>query len=553
MLVLLKKYADGRLRKHWYGKFERNGRTHVVTLCRWSGQPPASLKSNDSGDEKFEASRRQAVRELQELVTQRRSRADEEYLAQKIHQLHYGAKVETTALEDIPRRWAQLPRKRRCSAKHTAKCELIFNRFQLFMQQHAPDVKEMGAVTGEQMRAFMEAEERRGVTPGTWNETLILLKGLFRRFEPYSDAWRSYLSTQPAKDTEVVHREPFSPEEIKAVLRAAEDAPEIKPLIVTALCTAMRRGDVCRLRWRDVNLKDNMILVKTNKTGALVEIPIFPPLREVLDQVRLGRDPKPEDFVFPAAAELYATNPHGLDWRLKGVLQRAGYLDPQKVERVQAQQTRRAGLDVLPPRELQRRGLQAMEAEKMSEARRARMREIFTRYMRGESVKKIASEMPVSVGTVSGHLAAVERLTGAVVIRQRAAPEIIRGHTLAAIPEGAQRKNRASLKGWHSFRTTWITLALAKGVPEMIVRRVTGHASVDIVMKHYFRPGRAEFRATLAGALPKALTAGKSPDRLAEAINIIRRLPVACVREKKRLLELLAPVAVKQGVRPGEN
>ena len=43
-----------------------------------------------------------------------------------------------------------------------------------------------------------------------------------------------------------------------------------------------------------------------------------------------------------------------------------------------------------------------------------------------------------------------------------------------------------------------------------VVRRVTGHATVDVVLKHYFRPDREQFRAALAGALPDVLTGGKT-------------------------------------------
>ena len=49
---------------------------------------------------------------------------------------------------------------------------------------------------------------------------------------------------------------------------------------------------------------------------------------------------------------------------------------------------------------------------------------------------------------------------------------------------------------------TWVTLALTAGVPMELVRRVTGHATADIVLKHYFRPGREEFRQALEAAMP---------------------------------------------------
>ena len=41
-----------------------------------------------------------------------------------------------------------------------------------------------------------------------------------------------------------------------------------------------------------------------------------------------------------------------------------------------------------------------------------------------------------------------------------------------------------------------------------LVRRVTGHATVEVVLQNYFRPDREQFRAALLGALPDVLTGG---------------------------------------------
>jgi len=52
--------------------------------------------------------------------------------------------------------------------------------------------------------------------------------------------------------------------------------------IVTGMCTAMRRGDCCLLKWKDVDSKEGFITVKTTKTGETVDSPMFPMLREEL-------------------------------------------------------------------------------------------------------------------------------------------------------------------------------------------------------------------------------------------------------------------------------
>jgi len=54
---------------------------------------------------------------------------------------------------------------------------------------------------------------------------------------------------------------------------------------------------------------------------------------------------------------------------------------------------------------------------------------------------------------------------------------------------------------------TWITLALSAGVPLELVQRVTGHKTTQVVLKHYFKPGRDAFKAALESAMPALMGA----------------------------------------------
>jgi hypothetical protein len=71
---------------------------------------------------------------------------------------------------------------------------------------------------------------------------------------------------------------------------------------------------------------------------------------------------------------------------------------------------------------------------------------------------------------------------------------------------------------WHALRATFVTLTLSAGVPVELVLRVTGHATVEVVLKHYFRPDREQFKAALVGAMPKVLT-GKTA-RMKPAVEL---------------------------------
>ena len=76
-------------------------------------------------------------------------------------------------------------------------------------------------------------------------------------------------------------------------------------------------------------------------------------------------------------------------------------------------------------------------------------------------------------------------------------------------------------------------------MPEELVRRVTGHTAVEVVRRHYFKPGREEFRREFEKAMPKLLMNGaKSRDEQMREI-IERATPKTWKRDKARLLALL--------------
>jgi integrase len=543
MRLETKRYDDGSLRPTWFGAYEANTKRRVVTLSRWKGTPPASGKVGDRGDDAFEASRQSAFEQLRQIVEGEKSEGDREQLVQRVHRHRYGHKVEAVPLATLAQQWQ--PRRKSSKAFHGKNCRRVIQRFVDYMREHAPEIKELGAVHGDHVRKFFEHREGEGISAKTYNTELVLLRGQIRNLEPYAGAYRDFLKTAPARDEDTIHREPFTPAELKDVLTAAEDDPLIRSLIITAVCTAMRRGDVARLQWRNVDMKQGFVTVKTSKTGETVEIPILPLLREVLVNAKGDAMPAPADYVFPEAARLITASPDAIDRRLRQTLQRAGFVDSDTAERVQKAEQGRAALPILTPETTRRRGLAAIAKAAMTEQRRGRMKGILTRYMDGETVPQIAEGMQIARGLVSTRLADVERMIGAQVIRRPALPTVIRGSTIAEANADAPRIRRGSLKGWHSFRTTWITLALSAGVPMELVCRVTGHQTTDVVLKHYFRPGRDQFKTALQKAMPKLLMKGLTEKTWkAEALEIIRTVtPATLKRDMAQLEKIIVSVA----------
>jgi transposase len=219
----------------------------------------------------------------------------------------------------------------------------------------------------------------------------------------------------------------------------------------------------------------------------------------------------------------------------------AGFHDPRKLE---AKPDTRPPLQTLSEKETRAAALTVIDQiQDWTATRRQNARAAVTRYMDGESVKAVARALDLSPGTVSDHISAVARLAGCEIIRRQpmnTTPAEVKGHAIAEREPGKPRKRRASLRGWHSFRTTWITLALANGLPMEIVRRVTGHTTVDVVLKHYFRPDRESFRTALYAALPNGLTGAVSESNLKAEKMVSLKNALRIVDNAKTLREARA-------------
>ena len=74
-------------------------------------------------------------------------------------------------------------------------------------------------------------------------------------------------------------------------------------------------------------------------------------------------------------------------------------------------------------------------------------------------------------------------------------------------------------------------MALTAGVPLELVQRVTGHKTTDVVLTHYFHPGREEFKQQLQAKMPQLLMNG-AQSRDEQLRQIIKRMSPKKLRDK---------------------
>ncbi len=382
--------------KWWYGRYMINGKRHFINLnVEVKGKVPKNIRKQ--GDMAFECSRTLASARLKELVAEAHNHKAAEKHLQELYEIKSGESVEKVPVSEITARWVALPtRKKRTEKWEKEQCGRL-TRFSDYIQTNYPAVKYISQITPKIAKEWLQGIADQ-FAPATYNDYRNLLKGFFDRVGHEGGVIKNPFAGCGTKVKKTIHRQPFTQEELTGILKHCDAV--LRPVVLTAMCTAMRRGDCCRLKWESIDLEGGFVTVQTSKTGEIAEIPLFPVLRAELEHL-----PRMSEFVFPEAEEMYRTNIHGLTWRFQQTLKNAKITDTQ--------------------------------------------------------VKR----------------------------------------------EDSGRQ--ASVKDFHSLRTTWITMALSAGVPMELVRRVTGHSTVDVVLKHYFRPGREAFRDALETAMPKMLTGGE--------------------------------------------
>jgi integrase len=87
--------------------------------------------------------------------------------------------------------------------------------------------------------------------------------------------------------------------ELQRLLEAARRSrnPFLVPIILFALVTGMRRGEILAMRWADIDRAGQALLIPSSKTGIARTIPLLPEALRILDKM-----PPSSHRVFPISA-----------------------------------------------------------------------------------------------------------------------------------------------------------------------------------------------------------------------------------------------------------
>ncbi len=531
--VEMRRMSNGKWQSYFYVRVYAHGVTRVQsTGVKWAGTPPDT--PTNSGDATFEESRALAEKAADEIREKATAEGRDTMLESKLLERITGeSRWNDLAISRLPETLASIKHRREKSARWIAWKASVVEEF-VAWARHTRKIKTVLGVTYEVASEYMDHlltpdEDGKARTTKTVRSIKLILKSLFDKILPADRAnpFKQVKIETPRGDREI-HRIPLTPTEIEQLLRASEDDPLIHDLIVTALSTGLRRGDCCKLKWESVDLRGNALRIETHKTDAEVYLPIMPALRQVIE-ARLADRKETDKYVFPDAAWRHDNTPSYLTDRMKRAFARA-LAGPDEIDISGAAPQNRVELrDVLP------KVLEAVVSAKMTAKKRTKMEGLLKAYASGQSFRDIEKAQDVSRGGISNLLHEAEGLSGV-----RFLPDLPRkGEGLKKVIKNTLRKERtigmrsASLYDFHALRTTFVTQAILGGMSIDKLKALTGHTTVDIVLRHYFKPRGTDVAKELEAALPASLTGGASAKR-AEARP--RALPEAS--DQRQLAEI---------------
>jgi len=513
MAVELRKRC-GRLLAFFYARVYHDGVSKVInTGIRWRGTPPPSLRQ--PGDPDFEASRQEAEAEAARLRETTRARGRDTYREARILEAKTGERRwKDTAIANLPDVLKSAPRRRDRAPRWEARKAAAVADFVAWCRHRK--IKTALGVTDKAAAAYIDFLQQpddadRVRTTATIRSIKMIVKNVLSAVLP-ADKTNPFerLRIETPKDDREIHRTPLSATEIERLLDVTAGEPLIHNLIVTALSTGLRRGDVCRLKWADVDLRGGVLHVETSKTGAEVYLPIMPRLRSVLEACLTDRADG-ATYVFPEAARRFERTPAYLTGRIKRAFAIA-FAKPQEA--------RPAAHDGQPRQDLAQslpRVIEAIQTAKMGAAKRDRLILILKEYARKRSYRQIQEAHILSRGSISMLLHEAQDISGV-----RFLPDTPRkGEGIKHAIREVTRANRAvgrraaSLYDFHALRTTFVTQALLAGMSIDKLKALTGHTTVDLVLRHYFKPKGTDVARDLEAALPAVLTRQPEPRPIA--------------------------------------
>ena len=129
-------------------------------------------------------------------------------------------------------------------------------------------------------------------------------------------------TVNPEIKRDVVKRQPFSPDELSRIFHTFPQ-PWADMALASFALGGLRLGEVCCLRWENVDLKRDVVTVETTKTEKTLE-QALPPLLKARLMARREMVEEAEPYIFPNMARRYQREDSSISSEFSALLRAAG-------------------------------------------------------------------------------------------------------------------------------------------------------------------------------------------------------------------------------------
>jgi len=211
------------------------------------------------------------------------------------------------------------PSRREAGDSYAALRETYWNTFVDFLAQEYPDVVNLNDIRRSHCEAFVRHLAESNRSPKTIREYVASCKWVLSRLEEDAGLVRSPWSGVVLPESNPTHRDVFTMDELKLIWDGLQDDPFCKPLFIIAANSGLTEGDICTLKWSDIDFLGGMIRRVRRKTGVQILLPLLPELARYLESI-----PRTDEYVLPEHARMYLGSRTSVSRAVKRFLESVG-------------------------------------------------------------------------------------------------------------------------------------------------------------------------------------------------------------------------------------
>jgi integrase/recombinase XerC len=189
----------------------------------------------------------------------------------------------------------------------------------------AEGIADVAKATAEDLRRFIAAEHRRGLSARSLQRRLSAVRGLLRFLSDRAEITGNVARGLRAPKSGRKLPQTLDADEMTRLVEVPTDGPlglRDRAMLELLYSSGLRLSELCSLRWNQLDLADGLVSVlgKGRKTRV---VPVGRPAREALEQWRQESTPKRDAPVFPGRGGA-PIGPRAVQLRLRQLAQQQG-------------------------------------------------------------------------------------------------------------------------------------------------------------------------------------------------------------------------------------